>query len=74
MRIFEEDDLTVPTVGGNTDDFFGAFQAVSLGGGASPLPRAGPTLPSFPAIPVSDRSRGVPEAAMQFGPFQHVPL
>ena len=75
VRIFQEDDLTVPTVGGNTDDFFGAFQSVMLGGGQASGPAPSPTLPSFPAIPVtSDRSRGVPDSPMQFGPFQHVPL
>jgi len=75
LRIFEEDDLSVPSIGGNGPDHFGAFQAVSLGGDPLPPPSAAPTLPSFPAIPpVSDRSRGLPPAGDQFGPFQHVPL
>ena len=76
VRIFEEDDLSVPTVGGTGNDFFGVFEAVSLGG-APPAPPTGPSLPSFPAIPISDRSSGLPPPLQepgQFGIFDTVQL
>lgn len=75
VSLFEEDDPSVPTIGGNTDDFFGAFQAVNLQGPAPPPPGPAPALPSFPAIPVSDRSGGIPRPPPdQFGPFNQVIL
>jgi len=74
VAIFEEDDPSVPTIGGNTDDFFGPFQVFDPQEGPSPPPVAGPELPSFPAIPVSDRNSAGRSQPSEFGPFKVVPL
>lgn len=78
VAIFQEDDPAVPAIGGggNADGFFGPFQVFDPLSQGAPPPGAVPDLPSFPAIPVSDRSGGIPTgpAGSEFGPFQVVPL
>jgi len=77
VAIFQEDDPAVPAIGGGAaDGFFGPFQVFDPASQGGPPAGAVPDLPSFPAIPVSDRSGGLPNGppGNEFGPFQVVPL